>query len=271
MESPRLSPLLITLFAALAVLYPVATGTRSQATNATAPADTSRGKPDSSVGGQGSTDFPTAKDLVADFLFSGEPGETGSSGQPPDSSYSIDFLVATVPDPVSSRLPHFFDSFVESLESAAEASSYTLDRFALPWIEKGSGAHDEVASWQQRLYESVPGLILLRDPQDRKLLLIFLVGETPTTGIHKAAMFSALDQMARFYPWDSKHAELPPGFPQVSDPTAALSIMGPSFSGSATALRFVIDRWSGSRGNVPNLRFQIISGTATAIDSSSLA
>ena len=110
-----------------------------------------------------------------------------------------------MPDPVSSRLPYFFDGFAESLESAAEASGYTLDRFALPWLEKGDSGHDNTPSWHQTLYETVPGLILFRDPQDRKLLLLFLVGETPTTGIHKQAMFSALEQMAQFYPWDPKH------------------------------------------------------------------
>ncbi len=42
--------------------------------------------------------------------------------------------------------------------------------------------------------------------------------------------------------------------------------MGPSFSGSAVSLRFVLDRWAESRSNISSLRFQLISGTATAID-----
>ena len=41
--------------------------------------------------------------------------------------------------------------------------------------------------------------------------------------------------------------------------------MGPSFSGSAVSLRFVLDQWSQDKN--PNWQFEIISGTATAIQS----
>ena len=66
---------------------------------------------------------------------------------------------------------------------------------------------------------------------------------------------------------------LPPGFPRttVREPADTLRVMGPAFSGSAASLRFVLDKWSESRSNIPNVRFQIISGTATAIDASWLS
>jgi hypothetical protein len=271
MEIRKLTPLVFTLLAALAVLYPVTTATRPPAQASTQASGSSHDKSDSASTPPANQNFPLARDLVSEFLFSNNQSHPPSPSPAKEPGYSIDFLIATVPEPISSRLPHFFDGFVESLQSAAEASGYTLDRFALPWVEKEDGARDDSPLWQTRLFESVPGLILLRNPQDRKLLLIFLVGETPTTGIHKQAMFSALDQTAQFYSWDPKHAELPAGFPQVSDPAAALRIMGPSFSGSAMSLRFVIDKWSDSRGNPPAIRFRIISGTATAIDSTWLS
>ena len=282
MESRRTAPLVFTLVAALAFLLPITTATRSPAKNPAPASDLSIGKPGTAGEEPPRPDFPGAKDLVSEFLFSREATQAAASGRPWEADYTIDLLIATVPDPVSSRLPHFFDSFAESMESAAEASGYTLDRFALPWLNKEREAGDNVPRWRQTLYETVPGLILFRDPQDRKLLLIFLVGETPTTGIHKRAMFSALEQMAQFYPWDPKHAELPQGFPRVAPdvssvgaapptlpgqaPGATFRVMGPSFSGSAVSLRFVLDRWSESRSNASQVRFQIISGTATAID-----
>ncbi len=267
MKSRQSAPLLFTVFAAFAFLYPMTTATRTPGNNSAPATNIPRSKLESPEGAPARLGFPTAKDLVAAFLFSSEGDQAASSGHPSEAPYRIEFLIAMVPDPVSSRLPHFFDSFVESLENAAEASGYTPDRFALPWLERGNGAGDNVPAWHETLYESVPGLILFRDPQDRKLLLVFLVGETPTTGIHKAAMFSALEQMAQFYPWDPKHAELPPGFPQTES-SGPMRVMGPSFSGSAVSLRFVLDKWSESRTHIPNLRFQIISGTATAIDPS---
>ena len=108
----------------------------------------------------------------------------------------------------------------------------------------------------------------------------------PPREFTKQAMFSALEQMAQFYPWDPKHADLPPGFPQVapglarhqtrpypahrgSSPAGArgpesgatFRIMGPSFSGSAVSLRFVLDKWSESRSNYsPTCNFKSFPG-----------
>ena len=219
MQFRRLAPLLITLLGALAFLHPMTKATRvpgsmqPEAARGAGEGDNQDGLgaaglmlgPSHPAGEKSSPGFPSAKDLVSEFLFSGAGDQATSPGHQPEPAYRIELLIATVPDPVSSRLPYFFDGFAESLESAAEASGYTLDRFALPWLEKGDSGHDNTPSWHQTLYETVPGLILFRDPQDRKLLLLFLVGETPTTGIHKQAMFSALEQMAQFYPWDPKH------------------------------------------------------------------
>ncbi|MGO8815164.1 MAG: hypothetical protein ACLQVG_10980 [Terriglobia bacterium] len=273
MDSRRLTPLLFTVFAALAFFYPKTTPTRTPGNNSTSETNTSLAGSELREGVPAKSEFPSAKDVVAKFLFSNEGNQPPSSGQPAEAPYRIEFLIATVPDPVSSRLPRFFDSFIESFENAAQASGYTIDRFALPWFEKKNGNEDAAPLWHPELYDSVPGLLLFRDPQDRRLLLIFLVGETPTAGIHKEALFSALGQMSQFYPWDSKHSELPPGFPQVDSAVLpeAFRILGPSFSGSAESLRLVLEKWRESRSSFAQVRFQIISGTATGIDSSWIA
>ena len=221
-------------------------------------------------GGSGKQEFPNAKDIVSRFLFSQAGGPTNPAEKAGTERYSIELLLATVPDPIDSRLPNFFDSFVESIASAAEASGYTLDRFAFPWTEADATGQKGQPLWRQTIHDSNPGLILFRNPRQQELLLVFVVGETPTTGIHKQALFSALDQMAQFYPWDPHHAELPPEFPTIKSLSASggLRIMGPAFSGSAVSLRFVLDSWLKSRGSNPNVHFQIISGSATAIDPS---
>jgi hypothetical protein len=257
--------ILIPLVAALSVVCPVVGVRNGNSPNPTKTSITATAEAE-----PGKQDFPTAVDLVARFRFT-QPDEAASStNQPGNEAYHIEFLIATAPDPIDSRLPNFFDSFAESIGSAAEATGYTLDRFAMPWMEEGDNGSRSSPAWRPAPYESVPGLILFRNPRLQKLLLVFLVGETPTTGIHKQALFSALDQMAQFYPWDPRHTNLPPGLPQLASDVQpdTLCIMGPAFSGSAVSLRFVLDSWLKSRENVPNLRFQIISGTATAIDPS---
>ena len=267
MDTPNRAPLFIALFALVSVLYPVL-GIRTSAKNPAIPTKTLTGTSKTPTGEPAKQEFPGAKDLVARFLFSRASEQANPAGQAVNERYSIDFLIATVPDPVDSRLPNFFDSFAESIESAAGAAGYASDRFALPWGAESDSGQEKPPLWRRTLYDSVPGLILFRDPTGRKLLLVFLVGETPTTGIHKEAMFSALEQIAQFYPWDPHHADLPPMFPEAtrSGSTDTFRILGPSFSGSMVSLRFALEGWLASRSSSSNLRFQIISGTATAVD-----
>jgi len=122
--------IVITLFAALAVFYPMTAGIPSSGKR---PAPVTASKTDEESPSAAAAAFPTAEALVSEFLFT----EKGEKGAPADQlsgkNYTIDFLVATAPDPATSRLPHFFDSFVESLQRAAQAAGYTLDRFAFPW------------------------------------------------------------------------------------------------------------------------------------------
>ncbi|MGD0124376.1 MAG: hypothetical protein ABSF46_03380 [Terriglobia bacterium] len=269
MQTRNPSPLIVSLFAVLAVVYPVL-GVRTSQGNDAIAAKSLKGISATSEGSSEKQGFPTAKDMVARFLFSQAAGQASPAEKAGVQPYSIELLVATAPDPIDSRLPNFFDSFVESIASAAEATDYTSDRFAFPWTAEAETGQKSRSLWRETLHDSVPGLILFRNPRKQQLLLVFVVGETPTTGIHKPAMLSALDQMAQFYPWDPHHSELPPGFPQVDRLSSfdVLRVMGPAFSGSAVSLRFVLDSWLKSRGNNPNLRFQIISGSATAIDTS---
>jgi hypothetical protein len=86
--------------------------------------------------------------------------------------------------------------------------------------------------------------------------LVFLVGETATSGVHKEALAASLRAIARS--WEFRR-----------DPTVL--ILGPYFSGSQISLKAVIQGWvdqpaaspSQAAGAVPALR--IISGSATAI------
>ena len=149
MDAQRLSPVVVTVLAALAILYPMASTTRAPGKTSASLSEIASSAAHAEVSEPADEGFPTAKDIVSGFLFSRREAPEAPSPQAAPPPYSVDLVIATVPDPVSSRLPYFFDSIVESIERAAEASGYTLDRFALPWSLEGQGQRDRSA----RLHE----------------------------------------------------------------------------------------------------------------------
>ena len=208
----------------------------------------------------------SAGKLIEDFLHARPVQEGGLPGEL-RSKYSLDFMIATVPDPVDSRLPYFFDSFMDSIQRACEASGYVLDRFDMAWLQAAGAGTGATGETDIPRYRRDPGLLLFRSPDERKLLLVFLVGETPTSGLHKAAMAGALRQLADFYDWGPGHDKLPEELRNLTaaDSVSRIEIMGPAFSGSASSLDFALRDWLKELGNPP-IHFRIISGTATAID-----
>ncbi|MBO0801437.1 MAG: hypothetical protein J2P31_21665, partial [Blastocatellia bacterium] len=175
--------------------------------------------------------------------------------------YHIEHLIATVPDPLDSHLDYFFDRNLDAMELAIEATGYTIDRFRLPWGRSNSQQPGGLTPYQQRrLYTREPDIILFRNikPEDHRLLLLFLVGETPTTGIHKEAFSNSLDQLARLH----EAGILQP----AEEESWNIRVLGPSFSGSATSLALSLKEFFDKRVLSAHAKVQVISGSATAID-----
>ncbi len=173
--------------------------------------------------------------------------------------YHIEHMIATIPDPRDSRLDYFFDRNLDAMQRAVEVTGYVLDRNRLPW-GRSMSSQQLTAYQMRRAYLREPGIILFRNikPDDRRLLLLFLVGETPTTGIHKDAFNNALDQILRLHE---------AGISQPSeDGSWKIRVLGPSFSGSATSLSLSIKELFNQRPRSARVKVQIISGSATAIN-----
>lgn len=137
--------------------------------------------------------------------------------------YSLRFLIATVLDPIDSQSGWRYDLFLDAIQRALEANNYVQDRFSIPWL----CASEQYASGVKgppTLQEERPGIILFRN--NSRLLVLFLVGETPTSGIQKKALTQALDYMEACKEWDRE-----------------VRIIGPSASGSAQSLRIAIEDW----------------------------
>lgn len=161
----------------------------------------------------------------------------------------VQFLIATLPDPVDSFAGWQFDPTMAAIEEAVAASGFVLDRFWFPTTES-----TEASASGSRMHESEPGIVLFRSDQPRthgpdervrKLLVVLVVPETPTAGVHLPAFNAALDTISR---WNGSNTEDP------------LLVLGPYFSGGSHSI---------ARGLVNVHRkdnVRIISGSATKDD-----
>jgi hypothetical protein len=161
-----------------------------------------------------------------------------------DRDIAVDFLVATVPDPINSNASWSFDPVVGAIDRAAAASGFLLDRFYIPdWSPEPDGQSDSARP--RTRHERWPGVVLFRsagytDPfPDKRILVVSLVFETPTAGIHQEAFAEAVRVASKW------------------NPEATVSVLGPTFSGSVTSLSNAVEAF-------PNLDFRIVTGSATS-------
>lgn len=170
--------------------------------------------------------------------------------------YDLDTIVALIPDPLDSGLSYRSSEALEAIQRAFTDSGFIFDRQWYPWEGKAATDHR---------YRDEPGVLLFRRStrQGRLLTAVFLVGETPKGGIHKAAFLGALAFTRALY--------------DTTGSSRAYRILGPSFSGSAESLRIALLRWklledaevakprAAQEGKAfPVPRFRIVTGSATA-------
>jgi hypothetical protein len=173
---------------------------------------------------------------------------------------SVQFVIALLPDPVHTHLALQFDRGVEVLQQAAQKKGYAFDRAILPWDR---ASHPDPEDFRLRLAETkerreterFPGLMIFRKSPDQlkanasqqptkvvsqvnlvvplgaesewKPLFVWIVGETPTGGVHKDQFRNALRIICEIR-----------GNCQATQPVTGqpFLILGPSFSGSLESL-----------------------------------
>lgn len=206
----------------------------------------------------------TGRDLLVDFL--GDDGRRAAAGAP----YRLHTLVATLPDPVDSPLDWGFDAGMESLRRSTERAGYVLDRFWLPWpsVPKLDDRLRAIGGPAARML--TPGVMLFRGVDrvgapGNDLLLVYVVGEVPTAGVHKRALVAALAERAALL--DSARCARAAGACALraavrgdEDETRRLRVVGPFFSGSARSLRAAVQL--ARADSTVRGRVEIVSGTA---------
>lgn len=167
-------------------------------------------------------------------------------------------LIALVPDPETTHLALMFDRLVESITWAAADGNggqgreicvdapadapcradhrYAFESYWFPWsaaMPREQSDPDKAAGLEKNREKrlSKPGLLLfhgLTDPN--RLLIVFLVGESPTSGVNRTAFHNAWEYATAL----AEHGDAPPICPD--DKPRCLAILGPSFSGSVASL-----------------------------------
>lgn len=205
------------------------------------------------------------------------PSADRSWGDDPRGRDHIGFLIATLPDPSFAPLRYEFDSYLGALQSALGADGYLLDRFDLPWLTLSSDKSFTDSSAAKAHPEGTrrAGVMLFRKeeparkdrPASERLLVVLIVGETPTAGIDAAMLHDALDQVGWLNGWNGGASSAPQFISELTrDNRHELAIIGPAFSGSAVSLQVVLRTWLATAGMQARPAIRILSGTATAID-----
>lgn len=176
-----------------------------------------------------------------------------------DSEYDVQFLLATIPDPLHTRVALFTDSSIQAIQKAADILGWEFAAQWLPWNDTVDPEEKEPAKRREerqdiRDQEKQPGVLVFRPklddkkdiPSFQRVLLVFLIGETPTSGVNPAQF-----QIARAY------------IRAIREP-AKIRILGPTFSGSFYSLARLIEKDKGrNRANAAPAEYSVRSGTAT--------
>src|SRR5208283_4581960 len=116
-------------------------------------------------------------------------------------------------------------------------------------------------------HERQPGTILFRIDRDaprpdqpaqpQELLLLLLVGETPTWGIQQESLMTSLNIA---WTLDIQRNS------RDTDREPVMRILGPTFSGTVDSMARVIHTWAVNRPDRKAARFWVCSGAATAVE-----
>lgn len=190
-------------------------------------------------------------------------------------------VIATVADPAHTNLGFQFDRTIDSIIEAAGANGYVSTYYWLPqpWMReagkrKGKGTEDANAEQDDSLKGHEPGLIIFRHFEPGKassdsssVLYLFLVGETPTSGVDGFQIQRAFryeDELKKVV--ENAQAFQQRTFARSFRAHDALAIIGPTFSGSAFPLRQAIDSEFKEHGDIHSAYVSGTTATRYAAD-----
>ncbi len=197
--------------------------------------------------------------------------EASVPATPGAASGSAEAMIALVPDPVHTHLALLFDRYIDAVQQALQDSTsekapgWVYVSQWLPWDPAPyQASQDPVDRTNTHTFdanrECAPGILLFRrnrfgeSRMGGKFLVLFLVGESPTSGILSRDQFS--NAMYGLHQVEQRDPDLPSG---------TRRILGPTFSSTIPSLDALLQQ-SCPGGALPACfsRTQIISGFVSA-------
>ncbi len=159
-----------------------------------------------------------------------------------DTAASPRFIFATFPDPIESPSARSFDEYLAAVRSALESLGFSKFESWDPWFPT-DGKAVEGQPWRK-----YPGVVLFQNGYGDQWA-VFLIGETPTRGIHNEALLRALGYWALT---DSPDRE-----------KGIIRILGPSNSGGSRSLANTAKKWIEDHRLAGVQQLRIVTGSAT--------
>ena len=175
---------------------------------------------------------------------------------PLDPKFQTDFIIATLPDPLHTHFSLSFDRLIEAVQQSAQDEGYEYDSSWLPWeTEEPSLAllkDQDDADDRKEKREDQPGILVFRGRGQspyQNALIVFIVGEESTRGIHRPQFENAVAWIKALKP---------------SDKRTSVAILGPTFSGSFPSLADLLAKTDGVSSLNDGAAFSIYSGSASS-------
>lgn len=224
---------------------------------------------------------PAPPSLAGYFSASAQIGDPLQpfAGLPPGSRVRIRSAVVSLPDPLETRLARAFDIELAALISAFQTRGYVLDGFAFAWrpgAARRPGEADKETSPLTNDARDRPSLLLLRKDDWREggaeetstsYYALFIVGETPTWGVHPVA-FQRAARCALLLNRGDGVAVASGGWRETDCDKAgkddwppadslSLDVIGPAFSGSMESVVVALANVSEGEGAPPARDFGV--------------
>jgi hypothetical protein len=199
-----------------------------------------------------------------------EPGDRSAKSttdNSKDRDFQPKFVIATLPDPLHTHFSLLFDRFIEAIQQGGQDEGYEYDSSWLPWETEEPTLitlpdQDEADERKKRREEQPRVLLFHATPQEgqavrlpyRQSMVVFIIGEDLTDGIHRKQFENTLKWIAAL---QADSTERTP-----------VAILGPTFSGSFPSLAELLSkddvhRDFRARSEASGKQLAIYSGSAT--------